>query len=157
MLSPDGIGEIELGMPVADAYGTDTLGMYDHATGVVTPWDGSGADTICTRAGQAKRTPPDAAVVWMDESAGVTEVTIWTTISNPEVQTVEGLWLFDDFDRVLELYPDARLNDSNPSSMTAFVDNWADPATSSGFRDQNTGTVREMSVALAGGPGGCYE
>jgi hypothetical protein len=157
MLRPDGIGDIVLGMPVADAYGTDTLGMYDMATGAVVPWDGSAAENLCTTAGQAKRTTADGAIVWMDESAGVSEIAIWPTISNPDVQTVEGLRLFDDLDRVLELYPDARVDDTNPSTLRIDVDDWGGQGNVLRIRDYLTGEVRSMSVALAGGPGGCYE
>jgi len=157
MLRPDGIGDIVLGMPVADAYGTDTLGMYDMATGAVVPWDGSAAENLCTTAGQAKRTTADGAIVWMDESAGVSEIAIWPTSSNPDVQTVEGLRLFDDLDRVLELYPDARVDDTNPSTLRIDVDDWGGQGNVLRIRDYLTGEVRSMSVALAGGPGGCYE
>jgi len=163
MLRPDGIGDIVLGMPPADAYGTGTLGMYDPATGAVIPWDGSGADNICTTAGQAKRTTPDAALVWMDDSTGVTEIAIMAisnpedlTVEGPEVQTVEGLRLFDDLDRVLELYPDARRNDSSPSSLAFFVDDWGGRGNVLKIQDQGTGTVWGMSVVVPGF-GGCYE
>ncbi|MEJ7726517.1 MAG: hypothetical protein WKH47_05820 [Actinomycetes bacterium] len=157
MLGPDGIGDIVLGMPVADAYGTDTLGMYDPVTETLMPWDGSGAENVCMPAGQAKRTTPDAARVWMDDSAGVSEIAIWPTISNPDVQTVEGLRLFDDLDRVLELYPDARVDDTNPSTLRIYVDDWGGQGSVLTIRDLLTGTVMDMSVVLVGGEGGCYE
>jgi len=157
MLRPDGIGDIVLGMPLADAYGTDTLGMYDPVTSTLMPWDGSGAENVCMPAGQAKRTTPDAARVWMDDSLGVTEIAIWPTISDPGVQTVEGLRLFDDLDRVLELYPDARVDDTDPSTLRIYVDDWGGQGSVLTIRDLLTGTVRDMSVVLVGGEGGCYE
>ena len=157
MLRPDGIGDIVLGMPIADAYGTGTLAMYDPVTSTLMPWDGSGAENVCMPAGQAKRTTPDAARVWMDDSLGVAEIAIWPTISDPGVQTVEGLRLFDDIDRVLELYPDARVDDTDPSTLRIYVDDWGGQGSVLTIRDLLTGTVMDMSVVLVGGEGGCYE